>query len=174
MAAARNTLSRRAVLGAAFASPALLAATAEAAPARAVERRCWDRAFAALRRAEAAVEAFRIRHMHPADHAYHAVRDRWPRDHDFGADPQAHAAVTMALAVHEPLEEHLNDLEGAKTAAIMRLLKIPAPDLSALATKIALAVDHNVAELEEGDQCLSMLKADGVRLSRRSPIVGYM
>jgi hypothetical protein len=127
MAAARNNLSRRAVLGAAFAAPALLAATAEAGPARAAERRRWDRAFAALRRADAAAEAFRIHHMHPADHAYHAVRDRWPRDYDFSADPQAHAALTMALAVHEPLEEHLNDLEGAKAAAIIGLLKIPAP-----------------------------------------------
>jgi hypothetical protein len=79
----------------------------------------------------------------------------------------AHAAVTIALATHEPLEEHLNDLDGAKTAAIMRLLRIPAPDLPALATKIALAVDHNVAELDEGDQCLAVLKADGLRLSRQ-------
>lgn len=172
MPAARNNLSRRAVLGAAFAAPALRAATAEAAPVRARERKRWDHAFAALQRAEATVEAFRIHRMHPADHAYHAVRDRWPRDYDFSADPQAQAALTMALAVHEPLEEHLNDLEGAKTAAIIRLLRIPAPDLPALATKIALAVDHNVAELEQGDQCLAMLKADGVRLSRQSPRVG--
>ena len=174
MVAARNNLSRRAVLGAAFAAPALFAPSAGAAPVRLRERRLWDRAFAALRRTEAAVEAFRIHHMHPADHAYHAVRDRWSLSYDFGADPQAQAAVARALAVHEPIEEQFNDLEGTKTAAIVRLLKIPAPDLPALATKIALAVDHSVAELDEGDQCLSMLKADGVRLSQQSQIVVYM
>jgi len=160
MAAARNNLSRRAVLGAAFAAPAALAATAEAKPARAPDRRRWDRAFAALRRAEAAAEAFLVHRMQPADHAYHAVRDCWPRNYDFSADPEAHAAVTVALAVHEQLEEHLNDLAEVTTAAIMRLLGIPAPDLPALATKIALAVDHAVVENDGGDLCLALLKTD--------------
>ena len=167
MAAARNNLSRRAVLGAAFAAPAVLAGTAEANPIHGADRRRWERAIAALRRAEAAVEALRVHRMHPADHAYHAIRDRWPRGYDFSADPEAEATLTAALAVHEPLEEHLNDLEWAKLVAIKRLLRTPAPDIPALATKIALAVDYEVAELEGGDRCLAVLKADGVRLSRQ-------
>ena len=161
MAAARNNLSRRAVLGAAFAAPAAaLATTAEARPVRARDRRRWDRALAALRRAEAKAEAFLLDHVQPADRACHAVRDRWPRNHDFSADRDAQAAVAAALAVHEPLEEHLNDLAQAATAAIMRLLQIPAPDLPALATKIAFAVDHAVVENDGGDECLALLKTD--------------
>lgn len=168
MAAARNNLSRRTVLGAALAAPALFAANAGSGLLVKADRRRWDRALAALRRAEAAVEAFRIHHMHAADHAYQAVRGRWPHGYDFAADPQAHAALIAALAVHEPLEERLNDLADAATATMLRLLRIPAPDLPALATKIALAVDHAVAEFEGGDRCLATLKADALRLSQRS------
>lgn len=163
MAAARNNLSRRAVLGAAFAVPAALAPTE---PARAPDRRRWDRALAALRRAEAEADSFRTRRMRPAERAYRAVRARWPWDYDFTADSDAHAMLVAARAVHEPVEERLNDLADAATAAMLRLLAIPAPDLPALATKIALAVDHAVAELDSGDRCLALLKADGLRLSR--------
>ncbi len=103
--------------------------------------------------------------MRPADRAYHAVRDRWPRNYDFSADPEAEAAVSGALAGHEPLEEHLNDLADATTAAIMRLLGIPAPDLPALALKIVLAVDHSIVENDGGDRCLAVLKGDARRFA---------
>ncbi|HKR24883.1 MAG TPA: hypothetical protein VJS15_06455, partial [Allosphingosinicella sp.] len=71
---------------------------------------------------------------------------------DFSADAEAQAAVRAALAAHEPLEERLSDLECAKLMAIRRLLLTPAPDIPALATKIALAVDYEVGELESGER----------------------
>jgi hypothetical protein len=164
MAAARNNLSRRAVLGAAFVAPVLLTA-AEARPPRAAGRRRWDLALAAVHHAEAKAETFRVHYVHPADHAYHAIRDRWPMDYDFSADAEAQAALTAALAAHEPYEERLGDLVCAHSAAIKRLLLTPAPDLQALATKIALAVDHEVVELEGGDRCMAALKADALRIA---------
>lgn len=170
MAAARNNLSRRAVLGAAFVAPVMLAA-AEARPPHAAGKRRWDLALAAVRRAEAKAETFRVHHAHPADRAYHAIRAHWPAGYDFSADAEAQAALTAALAAHEPYEERLGDLVYAHSAAIKRLLLTPAPDWKALAIKIALAVDHEVVELEGGDRCMAALKADALRIAsiRRTP-----
>jgi len=165
MAAERNNLSRRAVLGAAFAAPAILGGTANAGSTRPAHGRRWELALAAVRQAEATVETYRTDHMHQADHAYHAIRARWPLGYDFSADAEALVALTAALTAHEPFEERLNDLESAKLVAIKRLLRTPAPDLLALATKIALAVDHEVATLDGGEQCLAVLKADAWRLA---------
>jgi hypothetical protein len=41
---------------------------------------------------------------------------------------------------------------------------VPAPDLPALALKIALAVDQDVATLSGGEACLAALKRDAARL----------
>ena len=152
------------MLGAAFAASAALAATADAKAVRAPNRRRWDRTLAALRRAEASDGGL----SRPSCAAGRSCLSCGPRPlaahYDFSADPQAQAAVAAALAVHEPLEEHLNDLVEAMTAAIMRLLQIPAPDLPALAIKIALAV-HAVVENDGGDRCLALLKADARRFA---------
>jgi hypothetical protein len=45
-------------------------------------------------------------------------------------------------------------LDGARNAALKRLLRAPAPDLPALAPKIDLAVDEEVATLAGGERCL--------------------
>jgi hypothetical protein len=166
MPAARHNLTRRAVLGAAFAAPAVLVSAA--APDPAMTRR-WNRALAALRRAKAAEKAFRDGPMAAADRVWHAVRARWPRDYDFEADPDARAAVHAAFAACAPWEERLNDFEAAHFAAIKRLLRTPAPDLPALARKIELAVDYEIAELTGGAQCMAALKADAWTLARASP-----
>jgi hypothetical protein len=103
--------------------------------------------------------------MRAADRAFQAVRSRWPFAYDFGRDPAARAEVRAALAAHEPLETRLNDLHSARLDAVQHLLKLPAPDLPALATKIALTVDCQVYELEDGEECMAALKADALRLS---------
>ena len=161
MAAGRHNLTRRALLGAAFVAPAVLGDCAE--PPRAGRRR-WGRALAALERARAAEHAFRDGPMAAADRAYDAVRARWPSDHDFAADPVARTARRAAFAAHGRWEKRLNDLEAAHERAIRRLLLAPAPDPAALATKIALAVDHEVWENEDAERCMAALKADGRRL----------
>ena len=110
------------------------------------------------------------RHMHPADRAYHAIRDRWPRDHDFESDPAAHAEFRAAFDAHSVLEERLADHHCARLAAIKRLMRIPAPDLPALGLKIELAVDHQVHELTGGERCMAILKTDVRRLIRTDQI----
>lgn len=60
-----------------------------------------------------------------------------------------------------PFEDRLNALDHARDGALKRLLRTPAPDLPALALKIELIVDEEVATLAGGEQCLAVLKADG-------------
>ncbi len=165
MAAGRHNLTRRAVLGAAFAAPAVLGDCV--APAAAATQR-WDRSLAALERAKAAEWTFRDGPMAAAERAWEAVRARWPSDHDFAADPTAEAALDAAFAAHGRWEKRLNDLEAAHQRAIQRLLLVPAPDLPALAAKIELAVDHEAWESEEGERCMASLKADAWSLTRAS------
>ena len=158
MTAARHNPTRRALLGAAVFAP-VLAAGAGAG------RRRWDRALAALREAEAAVAAYRACDYLPAHEIHAAIRGRWPIPYDFAADPEARAAVSASLAEFQPFEDRLNALDSARDAALKRLLRTPAPNLPALAQKIELVVDEEVATLAGGEQYLAALKADGWRLA---------
>jgi hypothetical protein len=165
MTAARHNPTRRALLGAAVFAPVLVAGSGGAAGAASVGRRRWDRALAALRDAEAAVAACRARDYLPAHEIHAAIRGRWPIPYDFAADPEARAAVSASLAEFQPFEDRLNALGDARDAAQKRLLRTPAPDLPALALKIELIVDEEVATLAGGERCLAALKADGWRLA---------
>jgi hypothetical protein len=162
MTAARHNPTCRALLGAAFVAPVLAAAGGGAAGAG---RGRWDRALATLREAEAVVAAYRARDYLPAHEIQAAIRNRWPIPYDFAADPEAGATVRAALAEFQPFEDRLNALDGVRDAALKRLLRTPAPDLPALALKIELIVDEEVATLAGGDRCLAVLKADGWRLA---------
>jgi hypothetical protein len=69
-------------------------------------------------------------------------------------------------AVEEEYGACLDVLYGA----LRRLLRVPAPDLAALAVKIELIVDHEVATLTGGEACLAALRRDARRLcSERTP-----
>jgi hypothetical protein len=57
-------------------------------------------------------------------------------------------------------------LLGEYIAALLRLMKVRAPDLRALALKIELAIDHEVGSLTVGEICLAALKRDVRRLMR--------
>ena len=63
------------------------------------------------------------------------------------------------------LDDRFGDHLGAFYAALGRLLRTPAPDVPALAAKIALVVDHEVGALTGGERCLAALKADARRLT---------
>ena len=96
--------------------------------------------------------------------------DRWRRA--LGAFEQAEAALRAferrtagapweeQKAVEEGMDAHLDVLYPA----LRRLLRIPAPDLHALATKIALVVDHEVGT-DCGETSLALLKRDAWRLA---------
>jgi len=133
MAGRDHNFTRRAVLGAAFAVPALASAASAGAAVPAVAR--WRRALAGLRQAQAAMAAYERR----CDAA--GLQNIWQLD--------------------ERLDDHL----GTFISALERLMGTPAPDVAALALKIELAVDHDVASLTEGERCLAVLKADALRLA---------
>jgi len=100
----------------------------------------WTRALAAFRRAEARIAAFlRAEALLP---------------------PAARAFPACA-----PLEERFNDLECTRLAALRRLLRVPAPDLAALALKLELAVDDQAWELTGAEEYLGALKDDARRLA---------
>jgi hypothetical protein len=161
MAAARHNPTRRALLGVAVFAPVL----AVGGSAKGAGRRRWDGSLAALREAEAAVAAYRAGDYLPAHQIHIAVRARWPIPYDFAADPEARAAVRASLAEFQPFEDRLNALDMAREGALKRLLRTPAPDLLALALKIDLVVQEEVATLAGGERCLAVLKADGWRLA---------
>jgi hypothetical protein len=143
MAAGRHNLTRRALLGV-VAGVCAAPAAAHArrwplAAAPASLRRRWESALATFRRAEARLA-------------------------DFGACVARLAPERRAFPACEPLEERFNDLECARLAALRRLLRAPAPDLTALSLKIDLTVDDDIPSDTDAGRCLAALKADGRRL----------
>jgi hypothetical protein len=162
MAAGRHNPTRRALLGAAVFAPVLAAG---GVVPKGSGRESWDRALAALREAEAAAAAYRASDYLPAHEIHVAIRARWPTSYDFAIDPEARAVVRASLARFQPFEDGLNALGINREATLNRLLLTPAPDLPALALKIELVIDEEVATLAGGERCLVVLKADGWRLA---------
>ncbi len=165
MAAARDNLSRRSLLGAAVAAPALLGAGPTTSSPFALCQRtkpyaCWAKALAAYGEAEAALEDFRSHVAEPAERRWLGVRERWPTNHDFDADTEVRRAIDDAMAEFNPIDDGYAALDGVRTTALKRLLRTPAPDLRALALKIELAVDSEIWELELGEPCLAGIKAE--------------
>jgi hypothetical protein len=159
MAAARHNLSRRALLGAgvgaclgpgvrsgglpAAAAPASAAAAASALRSpdgRSAACARWARTLAAYRRSEARIAAFKAEEaLLPAE------RRRWP--------------------ACRPLEQRFGDLNDRRFAVLRRLLRLPVPDLAALALKLELAVADQAWELTGAEDCLAVIAADARRLS---------
>jgi hypothetical protein len=139
MAGRDHNDTRRAVLGAAFVVPA--PAAVPDAGAAAAEAALWDRALADVARAEAVLNGF----CEACRDGSLVFPDQWELDDRFG------------------------DFLGAFHFALRQLLRTPAPDIPALATKIALAVDYEVGALTGGERCLAALKADARRLAPPPP-----
>jgi hypothetical protein len=66
------------------------------------------------------------------------------------------------VPVQEDYDAGLRDHD----AALLRLVRVRAPDLRALAPKIELAIDQEVGTLSGGELCLAVLKRDVRRLMR--------
>jgi hypothetical protein len=146
MAAREHRVSRRALLGAAFAT-----------------------AFVARHPAVASLEEAQGR---GTDSSGVGRATGWTLKRVQGDEQWGHklarfrrAEAVLKAAVHEPDEDRYGDLVVAFNRALRKLLRTPAPDLPALALKIDLTVDHEVAELTGGDACLAALKRDGRRLA---------
>jgi hypothetical protein len=144
MAVAQLNLSRRALLGAAFAAPVLGAlegpvvtalpaaspdqegqgpASPAAQPSRTVT--LWDRAKARFQKADAELTALT---GGPDDNLYNRAGTRHDR-------------------------------------ALVRLLRTPSPNVAALADKLDLLIAHQAWEFRAAEACLAALSADARRLS---------
>lgn len=147
MAAGRHNLSRRALLGVGVGACAVAGggrgAAVQLAPVSgSASSACalsWDRAVAALRRAEARVAAFE-------------------------AEERLLPAERRALA-GEALEERFERLDKLRLAAVRRLLRLPAADLPALALKLEIAVAEQAWEDSGSADCLALIAADARRMS---------
>jgi hypothetical protein len=60
----------------------------------------------------------------------------------------------------KPLEDRFGDLDTRRLALLRRLFQVPAPDLSALALKLELAVADQAWELEGCERCLAAIAED--------------
>lgn len=69
-------------------------------------------------------------------------------------------------AEQEAVEEEFGDRLDALYAALRRLLRASAPDVGALALKIDLGIEHEVATLNGGEACLAAIRRDAWRLAR--------
>jgi hypothetical protein len=65
----------------------------------------------------------------------------------------------------EAIEEAHGALSDVAFAALRRVLKAPAPDVRALALKLDLVVEHEVATLDGGEACMAALRRDARRLA---------
>jgi hypothetical protein len=103
----------------------------------------WNRSLAAFRRAEARMAAFKAQ-----ERLLPEARRAWPACRD--------------------LEERFGDLNDLRHAALRRLLRIPSPDIAALALKLELVVADQAWELVDTETCLEAIAADARRLSANS------
>jgi hypothetical protein len=67
--------------------------------------------------------------------------------------------------LQDAVEREMDARLGVLLAALRRLLAIPAPDLEAPVTKIALIADYQVGELTGGDACMAVFRRDALRLA---------
>lgn len=139
MASREHSCTRRALLGAAVAVP-VVGAGGDASPSRssaAEEEGAWSVALRALREAEAAVEGF----------------ERW-------------AASPAGRTLEERQRDYVYEERTEEfVAAMLRLLRAPAPDIGAVAVKIGLIARHWVWELDGAADCMLWLEADARRLA---------
>jgi len=162
MAATRHNLSRRAVLGAGVGACAQGHVLVRVPPAQGAESAGagsyagrghvqvhvpshvpWNRTLAAYRRAEARVAAFK-------------------------AEEALLPAARRDYPACEDLEERFGVLDSRRLNVLRRLLRTPAPDLSALALKLDLAVVDLAWELTGCETCLATVAADARRLAANS------
>ncbi|MFL6861656.1 MAG: hypothetical protein ACJ8DZ_01505 [Allosphingosinicella sp.] len=63
------------------------------------------------------------------------------------------------------LDDRFCDLAVEFNRALIRLMRVPAPDLEGFGLKVMLAVDHEAATLTDGEEAMAQLKADARRFA---------
>ena len=139
----QHKLSRRALLGAVCASPALSVIPAEAGTS---ERPAPS----------------------PARGGPGFRRDDEGRDRALARFQSAQAKVDAAGG--EPDQERYDALVDSATESMCTLLALPAPDLPALAAKLEIIVPHLAWELTGREDCLEILRQDARRLAAQADV----
>jgi hypothetical protein len=83
------------------------------------------------------------------------------------------ADAAISAASHSQDEDLYDRLGARHDRALVRLLTTPAPDGTALADKLDLAIAHQIWELTAGAACLGALRRDARRLSRTASPPAY-
>ena len=84
------------------------------------------------------------------------------------AAADATQAGARSRAEEFALEEVYSDRLADLYEAVRALLRTPAPNVAALAVKVCLVVDHEVATLERAAPCMAAVKADAMRILGQS------
>lgn len=81
--------------------------------------------------------------------------------------PSDHIAAhgRLGFEEQEPLDEAYSDRVMLFNRAVQRMLLAPAPDVAALAAKIAVAVDEQAWELPRGEAGMARIRADAALLA---------
>jgi hypothetical protein len=72
----------------------------------------------------------------------------------------ARAVAELETVAHTEDDDLYDRALGRHNAALVRLLRAPAPDLAAAARKLDLILRHTVFELTHGESCLAALQRD--------------
>jgi hypothetical protein len=80
------------------------------------------------------------------------------------------ASAGASFEAASALEETYGALGDAMYERLRELLTAPAPDVAALAVKLDLVVEHEVATLDGGAACFEAVRGDAHRLAQDRPI----
>jgi hypothetical protein len=173
MAAGRHNLTRRALLGASAALPVAFAAPGEASVSENPFGLSLSKPHTSLLSQEKEALRQAQGERGEGDDAG-TLRRRWARTLAAYRRAQARVAAYKAQEARLPAERRAfpcDDLEAAfarvdslRFAALRRLLRLPAPDLAALALKLDLAVADSAWELTGCEDCLVIAAIDAKRL----------
>ncbi|HEY0150341.1 MAG TPA: hypothetical protein VGB70_15235 [Allosphingosinicella sp.] len=160
MAVVQLNLSRRALLGAAFAAPVLSVVEGPVLSlSRAASRGVVEGSVLAAFPAASASGKGQGTAL-PAPQSSNAVT-LWDR-----ALSRFQVADAQLAALAGTQDEDRYDRAGTRhVSALVRLLRTPAPHAAALADKLDLLIAHQAWEYRAGDACLAALSADARRLA---------
>ncbi|MEA3049947.1 MAG: hypothetical protein QOG84_1783 [Sphingomonadales bacterium] len=176
MVAGRHNLTRRALLGASAALPVAFAAPGAPGPNDPFGLSLSKPPTSLLPRERNALRQAQGERGGGDEPA--ALGRRWARTLAAYRRAQARVAAYKAQEARLPAERRAfpcDDLEAAfarvdslRFAALRRLLRLPAPDLAALALKLDLILADQAWELTGCETCLEAIAADARRLSANS------
>lgn len=153
-------VTRRGVLGAMGALPALSFPTVSATAARGD----WDAACAAFTAADKAMQAYDRDYLTPAADRYTAWRDQWPMSLNVSDNAAMREGHIIESAIFDPVQKCFDDLVSARYDSMWTMVRHPAPDMSAIAHKIEVLIEEEAWDLDAFDSVMPCLLSDLCRL----------